>query len=133
MLLIPTLLVLFLVVRGTPVLLYRHDIPKRERLPFGLFASVASLGLVVVITQIGLRAQNMNAAIAQALMGAALLSSLVYPDARPGPVVQNRAPAGFDRTLGDSWVTVTVLLAPMFLVGLVARWRKTVGRDCVTT
>lgn len=79
MLLIPTLLVLFLVVRGAPVLLYRKDIPKPERLPFGLFASVASLGLVVVITQIGLTAKRMNPDIAQALMGAALLSLLVYP------------------------------------------------------
>ncbi len=79
MLLIPTLLILFLLVRGMPVLLYRHDIPKPQQPPFVLFASVASLGLVVVITQIGLRARNMNQDIAQALIGAALLSSLVYP------------------------------------------------------
>ncbi len=78
-LLIPTLLVLFLVVRGAPVLLYRNDIPKPEQLPFGLFASVASLGLVVVITEIGLRAKDMNRDVAQALVGAALLSLLVYP------------------------------------------------------
>ena len=45
--------------------------------PFALFSSVASLGLIVVITQIGLRARNMNPDIAQALIGAALLSSLV--------------------------------------------------------
>jgi len=79
MLLIPALLMLFLVVRGTPVLLYRHDIPKSEQLPFALYASVASLGLVVVLTEIGVRAKVMNPAIAQALMGAALLSSLVFP------------------------------------------------------
>ncbi len=78
-LLIPTLLVLFLVVRGAPVLLYRNDIPKPEQLPLGLFASVASLGLVVVITEIGLRAKDMNRDVAQALVGAALLSLLVYP------------------------------------------------------
>ncbi len=79
MLLIPTLLILFLLARGMPVLLYRHDIPKPQQPPFVLFASVASLGLVVVITQIGLRARNMNQDIAQALIGAALISSLVYP------------------------------------------------------
>jgi Kef-type K+ transport system membrane component KefB len=79
MLLIPTLLVLFLVVRGAPVLLYRNDLSRAEQLPFGLFVSVASLGLVVVITEIGVRARHMNPAIAQALMGAALLSLLVYP------------------------------------------------------
>lgn len=41
MLLVPTFLVLFLVVRGMPVLLYPSDIPKGEQLPFGLFASIA--------------------------------------------------------------------------------------------
>jgi Kef-type K+ transport system membrane component KefB len=79
MLLIPALLLLLLVVRGTPVVLFRNDIPKPEQFPFALFVSVSSLGLVVVLTEIGLRAKTMNPAIAQALMGAALLSSLVYP------------------------------------------------------
>jgi Kef-type K+ transport system membrane component KefB len=79
MLLVPAFLVLFLVVRRVPVFLYRHDIPKPERLPFAFSASVASLGLLVVITQIGLRAKNMNPDIAQALVGAALLSLLLYP------------------------------------------------------
>ena len=77
MLLVPTLLALFLLARGLPVLLYRNDIAKAQQPPFALFSSVASLGLIVVITQIGLRAKNMNPDIAQALIGAALLSSLV--------------------------------------------------------
>ena len=77
MLLVPTLLILFVAARGLPVLLYRKDIAKAEQPPFALFSSVASLGLIVVITQIGLRAKNMNPDIAQALVGAALLSSLV--------------------------------------------------------
>jgi Kef-type K+ transport system membrane component KefB len=77
MLLIPTLLVLFVAARGVPVLLYRNDIAKSEQPPFALFSSVAALGLIVVITQIGLRARNMNPDIAQALIAAALLSSLV--------------------------------------------------------
>ena len=79
MLLVPAFLLLFLVVRGVPVFLYRNDIPNPERLAFALSASVASLGLVVVITQIGLRAKNMNPDIAQALVVAALLSLLLYP------------------------------------------------------
>jgi Kef-type K+ transport system membrane component KefB len=79
MLLMPAFLVLLLLVRGVPVFLYRNDIPKPERLPFAFSASVASLGLLVVITQIGLRAKNMNPDIAQALVGAALLSLLLYP------------------------------------------------------
>jgi len=52
---------------------------KPERMPFALSASVASLGLVVVITQIGLQTKTMNPDIAQALIGAALLSSLLLP------------------------------------------------------
>jgi Kef-type K+ transport system membrane component KefB len=79
MLLIPAFLVLFLLGRGITALLYRNDIAKPQQLPFALFASVASLGLTVVITRIGLQAWNMNPDIAQALIGAALLSSLVNP------------------------------------------------------
>ncbi len=79
MLLVPAFLALFLVVRGVPVFLYRNDVPKPERQPFACFASVASLGLVVVITQIGLQTKNMNPDIAQALVVAALLSLLLYP------------------------------------------------------
>jgi Kef-type K+ transport system membrane component KefB len=79
MLLTPAFLLLFLVVRGVPVFLYRDVIPKAERLPFALYSSVASLALVVVITQIGLHAKHMSQDVAQALIAAALLSLLVYP------------------------------------------------------
>jgi len=78
-LLTPAFLLLFLVVRGLPVFLYRDAIPRPERLPFALYSSVASLALIVVITQIGLGAGTMNPDIAQALVAAALLSLLVYP------------------------------------------------------
>src|SRR5262245_46483649 len=93
MLLIPTFLLLSLVVRGAPIVLYRNDIPKPERLPFALSAAVASLGLVVVITQIGLRAKSMNPDIAQALIGAALLSLLLYPTLA-GVLLSRTPPAG---------------------------------------
>jgi Kef-type K+ transport system membrane component KefB len=79
MLLIPAFLFLLLLVRGVTALLYRNDIPKPERLPFALFASVASLGLIIVITKIGSQAYHMNPDIAQALIAAALLSSLILP------------------------------------------------------
>ena len=79
MLLVPAFLLLLLLVRGAPVLLYRRELAQPERLPFALFSGVASLGLVVVITQVGLRTKDMNPDIAQALVGAALLSLLVYP------------------------------------------------------
>jgi Kef-type K+ transport system membrane component KefB len=81
MLLLPTFLVLFLVARGLPALLYRRDLPKGEIVPFALFSSVASLGIVVVVTTAGLKSGHMNADTAQALIGAALLSLLMYPTA----------------------------------------------------
>jgi|SRR5262245_1956161 len=78
-LLLPTFLLLFLLVRGLPVLLYRRDLAKYEQVPFALSSGVASLGLVVVITHVGLQTRNMNPDIAQALVGAAVLSLLVFP------------------------------------------------------
>jgi len=79
MLLLPSFLVLFLLVRGLPVLLYRRELAKPELLPFALSMSVTSLGLVVVITHVGLQTNHMSPDIARALVGAALLSLLVYP------------------------------------------------------
>ena len=79
MVLVPTFLVLFLVVRGAPVFLYGKAIAKAERLPFALSASVASLSIVVVITEIGTHSHTMNPDIAAALVGAALLSVLLFP------------------------------------------------------
>lgn len=79
MLLTPAFLLLFLVARGAPVLLYRAAIPRPERLPFALYSSVASLSLIVVITRIGLGTGTMHRDIAQALIAAALLSLLAYP------------------------------------------------------
>ncbi|MQM30120.1 MAG: sodium:proton exchanger [Candidatus Accumulibacter phosphatis] len=79
MLLVPAFLVILLLVRGLPVLLYRNDVAKPQWLPFALSISTPSLGLIVVITQIGSRAKDMNPDVAVALVGAALLSLLVYP------------------------------------------------------
>jgi Kef-type K+ transport system membrane component KefB len=79
MLLVPAFLVLFLIVRGAPVFLYRNDIARRERLPFALSSAVASLSIVVVITELGARSHVMSTDIAAALIGAALLSVLLFP------------------------------------------------------
>ncbi len=79
LLLVPTFLALFLLARGGPVFLYRRDLARSELLPFGLFSSVASLSLVVVITDIGVRGRLMSTDIAAALVGAALLSVLLFP------------------------------------------------------
>jgi len=72
-------LLLFLVVRGVPVVLYLGDLLPSERMPFILASGVASLSIVVVITEIGQRADAMSSDIAAALVGAALLSLMIFP------------------------------------------------------
>jgi Kef-type K+ transport system membrane component KefB len=88
----PAFLLLFLLVRGAPVLLYRAALPRAERPSFGLCSSVASLGLVVVITEIGLRSKSMSPDIAQALIAASLLSLLLFP-ALSAALLPKAAPA----------------------------------------
>ena len=77
--LVPAFLAIFLGVRGAPVLLYRRDLAKAERLPFVLCCSVASVSLVIVITEIGMRAGSMRSDTAAALIGAGMLSVLLFP------------------------------------------------------
>jgi hypothetical protein len=79
MALVPIFLVLLLAVRGAPVFLYRNDLGKEQRLPFALSAAVTSLSIVVVVTEIGLRLGTMNPDVAAALIGAALLSVVLFP------------------------------------------------------
>jgi Kef-type K+ transport system membrane component KefB len=76
---VPLFLVLLLVVRGTPALLrYRRDLPPRLRPPLALFSATA-LPLVVVITTIGVAEGRMRPVNAAALVGAGMLSVLLYP------------------------------------------------------
>jgi hypothetical protein len=76
---LPLFLALFLIVRGLPVLLlYRRDVPRAQILPMALLASTA-LPLVVAITQIGLDTGHMRPENAAALVGAAMLSVLIFP------------------------------------------------------
>jgi len=76
---VPVFLVLFLVVRGLPVLLlYRRHLDARQRSVLALLQATA-LPLVVVITAIGLHTGRMLPENAAALVGAGMLSVLVYP------------------------------------------------------
>jgi Kef-type K+ transport system membrane component KefB len=76
---LPLFLVLFFVVRGVPALvLYRADLPKPQRLPLALL-SATGLPLIVVITTIGVSEGRMVPANAAALVGAGMLSVLLYP------------------------------------------------------
>ncbi|CCK29937.1 integral membrane efflux protein [Streptomyces davaonensis JCM 4913] len=79
LLLLPVFLVLFLVVRGLPVYaLAPRDLAPRDRKALTLFAATA-LPLVVAITTIGVDAGTMRTDEAAALVGAAMVSVLVFP------------------------------------------------------
>jgi Kef-type K+ transport system membrane component KefB len=78
-LLLPVFFLLFLVVRGVPaLLLYRNALERRERAALAFFSSTA-LPLVVAITTIAVAEGHMRATTSAALVGAAVLSTAVYP------------------------------------------------------
>jgi len=77
--LVPAFALLLLVVRGLPVLLYGRHLQRHERLPFALMSAVASLSLVVVITDIAVHTGHIGAPVAAAMVGAAVLSVLLFP------------------------------------------------------
>jgi Kef-type K+ transport system membrane component KefB len=78
---LPLFLALFLVVRGLPALvLYRGELAPGERLSLALY-SATQLPLVVAITHIGVDQGHMRASTAAALVGAAVLSVLIFPAA----------------------------------------------------
>jgi Kef-type K+ transport system membrane component KefB len=76
---LPLFLALFLVVRGLPALvLYRGALVARERTSLAFFSATA-LPLVVAITTVAVDGGHMRSATAAALVGAAMLSTLIYP------------------------------------------------------
>ena len=71
--------VLFLVVRGTPaLLLYRGALTARDRAALA-FYSATELPLVVAITTLAVDGGHMKTSTAAGLVGAAMLSTLVFP------------------------------------------------------
>ncbi|MDX2166949.1 MAG: cation:proton antiporter [Deltaproteobacteria bacterium] len=76
---VPLFVILLLVVRGLPaLLLYRRDLAARERVLLGLY-SATTLPLVVVITELGKATGRMLPENAAALVGAGILSVLLFP------------------------------------------------------
>jgi Kef-type K+ transport system membrane component KefB len=76
---LPVFLALFFLVRGLPAfLLYRRELDSRQRLSLALF-SATQLPLVVAITSIGVDGGHMRPSTAAALVGAGVLSVLIYP------------------------------------------------------
>ncbi|MEV7522105.1 cation:proton antiporter [Streptomyces sp. NPDC091371] len=79
LLLLPLFLLLFLVVRGLPIwLLAPRDLGRRDRSALVLFGSTA-LPLVVAITTLGVEDGKVDPGEAAALVGAGMLSVLVFP------------------------------------------------------
>jgi Kef-type K+ transport system membrane component KefB len=76
---VPLFLAFFLVARGVPaLLLYRRDLSALNRSALA-FLSATALPLVVVITSIGLDTGRMKPENAAALVGAGMLSVLLFP------------------------------------------------------
>jgi Kef-type K+ transport system membrane component KefB len=76
---LPLFLLLFLVVRGTPAfVLYGRIFDMRDRAALA-FYSATELPLVVAITTVAVETGHMRLTTASALVGAAILSTLLYP------------------------------------------------------
>ncbi|MYS87221.1 cation:proton antiporter [Embleya scabrispora] len=76
--LLPLFLVLLPVVRGAPTYLMERGSPAAVRRGLALFAS-AGLPLIVVITGIGVEEGELRAGTAAAMVGAGMVSVLVFP------------------------------------------------------
>jgi Kef-type K+ transport system membrane component KefB len=76
---VPLFVGLFLVVRGVPaLLLYRSELGLRDRLALAIY-SATELPLVVAITTLAIEAGHMEQSTAAGLVGAAILSTLIFP------------------------------------------------------
>lgn len=75
---VPLFLLLLLAIRGLPALLYRRHLRVRERFALALM-SATSLPLIVVIAGIGKATGQIQPENAAALVGAGILSVLIFP------------------------------------------------------
>ena len=76
---LPLFLGLFLIVRGVPaMLLYRNELERRDRVALAVF-SATQLPMVVAITTLAVQEGHMRSATAAALVGAAILSTTIFP------------------------------------------------------
>jgi Kef-type K+ transport system membrane component KefB len=75
---VPIFLVALMLVRGLPALVYRGTLARTQVLAVGLFQAT-SLSFIVAATQIGLELHLITSATAAALVGAGLLSAVLFP------------------------------------------------------
>ncbi len=95
---------LFLIVRGAPaMLLYRDVLQKRQRAALA-FYSATELPLVVAITTIAIETGHMKTSTAAGLVGAAMLSTLVFPFVARA-LLERAAAAGETGPPGDALPT----------------------------
>jgi Kef-type K+ transport system membrane component KefB len=75
---LPLFLAMFLLVRGLPALLVRRDLDFSSQIALGLL-SATQLPLVVAIAEIGVRSGRLQSETAAALVGAGMVSVLLFP------------------------------------------------------
>ena len=75
---VPLFLVLFLVVRGVPALLFRRKLGGRTTVALALL-SATSLSFVITATDIGVRIGKLRDINATALVGAAVVAMVIFP------------------------------------------------------
>ena len=78
LLLLPMFLGLFMVVRGLPAVLLARRLNIRSRIALG-FLDATQLPLVVAIVGIGVKSGQLNQETAASLVGAAMVSVLLFP------------------------------------------------------
>jgi Kef-type K+ transport system membrane component KefB len=77
-LLMPLFLLLMVLSRGVPVALYRNDLARNERASLVLYTSMG-LPILIAVTHIGVETGRMSSEIASALIGAGVISVLMFP------------------------------------------------------
>jgi Kef-type K+ transport system membrane component KefB len=75
---VPLFLAPFFLVRGLPVCLYRRELGGRDRLSLAFYSATA-LPVVVAVAQLGVAKGLMQPGIAAALVGASMISLLLFP------------------------------------------------------
>lgn len=75
---LPLFLLLMFVARSAPIVFYRYELAKEDRIPF-VFYSATSLPLLIAISEIGVQTGRMLPDNAAALVGAGMLSILLFP------------------------------------------------------
>ena len=88
---VPVFLLPMLAVRGLPALGCWRALDRRDLAPLALFSSTA-LPLIVAITEIGTQTGRMQPENAAALVGAGMISMLVFP--LLGPALRGRGRSG---------------------------------------